>query len=232
MDKYISYLLIIAMLAISCKSGTESANSIIEEISTNTDKHEIRSEKQNSFEKKNENQNSEKKSNLNSNIIIINKKLDPNQVDEDLLEDLIYTEVNKIRSGNGLQPLEKDKVLLFAASNQNLFQLRNNQLSHIQKKKGFETVRDRVNYYGGKGYTMLGENLIYEGFLVKTSKNKIQEVITPTYQALSETIVRNWMNSEGHRENILNPNFTLVGTAVHFRSSNHAIYATQVFGKK
>jgi uncharacterized protein YkwD len=44
-------------------------------------------------------------------------------------------------------------------------------------------------------------------------------------------VVRGWMHSEGHRRNILNGKFRLLGMAVR-RSDNGTPYAAQVFGRR
>lgn len=41
-------------------------------------------------------------------------------------------------------------------------------------------------------------------------------------------IVDGWMNSTGHRENILNPDYEASGTGV-FITENGSVYATQEF---
>lgn len=44
----------------------------------------------------------------------------------------------------------------------------------------------------------------------------------------AESVVRGWMNSQGHRENILNPSFNTIGVGS-YTSSNGTIYWTQMF---
>lgn len=48
-------------------------------------------------------------------------------------------------------------------------------------------------------------------------------------QTTPEEVVTAWMNSPGHRANILNPNFTEIGVGV-AQGSNGALYWTQIFG--
>lgn len=49
-------------------------------------------------------------------------------------------------------------------------------------------------------------------------------------QTSPEEVVTAWMNSPGHRANILNPQFTEIGVGV-ARGSNGALYWTQIFGR-
>ncbi|WP_296649299.1 CAP domain-containing protein [Romboutsia sp. 13368] len=47
-------------------------------------------------------------------------------------------------------------------------------------------------------------------------------------QRTPKEVVNAWMNSKGHRENILNPNFTTLGVGI-AKDSNGSIYWTQMF---
>jgi uncharacterized protein YkwD len=44
-------------------------------------------------------------------------------------------------------------------------------------------------------------------------------------------VVRAWMRSDGHRHNILNPGYRLIGMAAR-RGDNGSVYAAQVFGRR
>lgn len=47
-------------------------------------------------------------------------------------------------------------------------------------------------------------------------------------QKTSEQVMEGWMNSQGHRANILNPNFTAIGVG-HYQNSRGVSYWTQLF---
>ena len=47
-------------------------------------------------------------------------------------------------------------------------------------------------------------------------------------QIYPQEIMNDWMNSEGHRKNILNPNFTTLGVGV-AKTSSGRLYWTQMF---
>ena len=49
-------------------------------------------------------------------------------------------------------------------------------------------------------------------------------------QADASSVMASWMNSEGHRKNILNPNFTHIG--VGYTLNNNTTYWVQLFVKK
>ena len=160
-----------------------------------------------------------------------NSEIDYKRINLNLLESLIHEEINKARKANRLQPLANDLTLRKAAVDQNNYCVRKTELSHVQTTPGKRTIKDRVQHYG-KGYTVMAENLIYEGFTVRRTNGKISDIITPSYREMAKTMVRNWMQSPGHRANIVEKDLKLVGTAVAYNPSNYAIYATQVFGAK
>jgi uncharacterized protein YkwD len=156
--------------------------------------------------------------------------IDYRDVDINLLEDLIHQEINKVKKANNLPLLRKDKVLRNAATDQNNYQIRIGDLSHTQKTSKKQNLGDRVGFYGG-GFQAMAENVMYEGFIVRTSGTK-KEIITPSYIDQAKKMVTSWMNSPSHRKNIMNPKYDMVGTAVGYNGDLHAVFATQVFGKK
>ncbi len=151
-------------------------------------------------------------------------------VDLNLLENLIHQEINKVKRANGLPLLSKDKTLRNAATDQNNYQIRLGDLSHVQSSAAKKDLQSRINYYGG-GMQAMAENVIYEGFIIRTQGSK-REIITPSYKEQAKKMVVSWMNSPGHRKNIMNPNYVLVGTAVAYHNELHAIFSTQVFGRR
>jgi uncharacterized protein YkwD len=156
--------------------------------------------------------------------------IDYRDVDINLLEDLIFQEINKVKKANNLPLLKKDKVLRNAAVDQNNYQIRLGDLSHTQKVAKKRSVGDRISFYGG-GFQSMAENVMYEGFIIRTSGTK-KEIIAPSYIDQAKKMVRSWMNSPSHRKNIMNPKYDMVGTAVGYHGDLHAVFATQVFGKK
>ena len=87
----------------------------------------------------------------------------------------------------------------------------NNYFSHQDLSGNYITAtmqKDGVFYNGW------GENIAYiEG---------IEDI-----NILSEQFMTNWMNSKGHRENILSTNYNSIGIGVY--KINNKVYATQEF---
>ena len=113
--------------------------------------------------------------------------------------------VNQERSSRGLAPLQSDSSLRNAAA------VRARELpsafSHT-RPDGSDcfTVLDELNI----SYRTAGENIA-------------------AGQTTPEAVVEGWMNSPGHRANILNENFTKIGVAYHTSSSGWGHYWVQLF---
>ena len=120
--------------------------------------------------------------------------------------------VNIERTNRGLDPLSIDIQLDQAANLHNDEMVRADMMSH--QLPGEASLGDRVRATG-YSWTRVGEN-IAAGYT------------TP------EAVVEAWMNSTGHKENILNPEFTHIGIGYEFapdnKNADFDVYWTQVFG--
>ena len=110
---------------------------------------------------------------------------------------------NQQRKQNGLPALKADTQLSGVANKKANDMEQNHYFSHTSPTYGspFDMMRDF-----GVSYKSAGEN-IAEG------------------QQTAQDVVNAWMNSEGHRKNILNPDFTNIG--VGFDSNGN--YWSQMF---
>lgn len=111
--------------------------------------------------------------------------------------------VNEIRVENGLKALAYDWELSRVARYKSQDMKDNNYFSHTSPVYGtpFQMIKDF-----GISYKSAGEN-IAKGY------------------ATPQAVVNGWMNSSGHRANILNANYTRIG--VGYVASGH--YWTQMF---
>lgn len=114
----------------------------------------------------------------------------------------VYELTNMERARYGLPPLQFNYNLYVAAQNYSQTMARFNCYSH----NCGSSMGDRARQ-AGYSYRYLGEN------------------IDKGYRTPEET-VRRWMNSPGHRQNILNPNYT------EFGGGYYNGYWTQVFGSR
>lgn len=159
-----------------------------------------------------------------------NAMINYRDVNINFLADLLHDEVNKVRKVNGLKAFRKNTVLKNAATDQNNYLVRLGDLSHTQNVAGKNHLVDRVKHYGG-GFRGMAENVLYEGFVIRTSNGK-KEIITQPYAEMAKKMVVSWMNSPGHRKNIMNPNYNYLGTGIGYNADLHAVFATQVYGYK
>lgn len=145
----------------------------------------------------------------------------------------VFKGTNGVRESHGLPPLAWDERLAEAARMHAEDMARRNYFSH-ESPEG-ETFRDRfakVGYtprsiFNGKSETIVwgGENLfLYAG--------------PPEESAIVKEAINGWMNSPGHRENILRREFALTGVGVAYAptctyentSLENCVYIVQTFG--
>ncbi len=114
--------------------------------------------------------------------------------------------VNKERAAAGLKPLtqkpELDKVAIAKSEDM----AKNNYFSHTSPTYG--SPFDMLTQFGVK-YSAAGENIAYG-------------------QKTPEEVMNGWMNSPGHRANILNANFTQIGVGVAKKPNGQLVW-TQTF---
>jgi uncharacterized protein YkwD len=115
--------------------------------------------------------------------------------------------VNHERSKAGLSSLRIHSQLNAAAEAHSNDMARNNFMSHT----------------GSDGSSM-GDRIKRHGYNFRTAGENIA-----AGQRSPEDVMRSWMNSSGHRQNILNPNFRDIGVA-YANGGSFGIYWTQKFG--
>jgi uncharacterized protein YkwD len=124
------------------------------------------------------------------------------------MEAAVRQGINQVRQKNGLQPLKNNVQLAQVARNYSRQMAEKKFFSHTGADGS--TLADRVRA-GGISYWVVGENLY-------TSTNIPRPV---------PSAIEGWMNSPGHRENILRPVFAETGVGV-WRVGN-TYYITQLF---
>lgn len=118
--------------------------------------------------------------------------------------------VNAERRARGERPLVWDAELARMARTHSENMARRNFFNH--KGPDGQGLRERSQTNGITGFRALAENLAFnKGFTDSAS-----------------CAVVGWMRSEGHRENILNGEFTRSGIGI-ARSADGRVYFTQVF---
>lgn len=143
------------------------------------------------------------------------------------IENLIHAHINQIREQRGLSYLQQ---------NEELRQIARTHSEDMSARKFFahETPdgKDPGNRYTNHGYnyTRYGENIACVPYKALLSEQG-ERVRYDTPPQLAEGIVDGWMNSEGHRENILSTKWNDEAIGINFKRQTGVIrvYATQNF---
>lgn len=148
---------------------------------------------------------------------------------------LFYANIE--RADRKILPLSYSLSLEKAASWQAQYMTTIKNLSHEADSPGMRSVKDRIEHFGGKCMTC-GENVIVE-FARNYTPRRSSDDTAPGAEAiiffnerqLARQMVKRWMESEGHRKNILSARFGSIGTgtARGIYSGYDAYYSAQVF---
>lgn len=127
------------------------------------------------------------------------------------IEQAIFQRVNQERSAAGLPALSYNTTMEHYARIKSKDMGDNGYFSHEDKQGNLITVQMKAD---GVSYKAWGENIAY---IQGTNSNS----------ALATKFMDNWMNSSGHRANILSTNFSSIGIGVY--KIGNTYYATQEF---
>ena len=109
-----------------------------------------------------------------------------------------------------------------------------NRLSHTQPTKAKERARQRVEYYGGK-MQGIGENTAFIGIgsrMIYPGRNGTRDTVSiTTYEGIAKYMINAWLNSEGHKANLLNSDFEYTGISAALNADKTKVFAVQVFGQ-
>ena len=148
--------------------------------------------------------------------------------DSERLDRAIRRETNRARRDHGLSDLAPDSKLRQAAFKHARDMVTHDFFRHTSPLPGRKTLSDRVNSEEAK-WLLLAENLAdmfgivhsTESLTIQTPAAQRPGFFAPgsskpipnhTYSSLARSVVEGWMNSPGHRANILNPDLTSLGS--------------------
>jgi uncharacterized protein YkwD len=148
------------------------------------------------------------------------------------LEKRIFILVNAERVKNGLKLLKNSPKLSTLALSHSTDMAIRGYVDHVTpeglspndraKKSGYNIIKKKLNSIR----TGVGENIAVHQNELDT--NGVASYYLEPVDKLAPEIVQGWMNSPGHRRNILNDDYTLVGTGVAI-STQKKVLATQEF---
>jgi len=132
----------------------------------------------------------------------------PNTSDISTIESQVITIVNQERAKRGLQTLKVGATTSYVARLKSQDMVNKHYFSHTSPTYG--SPFNMMEYFGLK-FSAAGENIAYG-------------------QPTAAAVMNAWMNSAGHRANILNPSYTYIGVGA-AKTSTGVIYWTQEFIK-
>ena len=161
----------------------------------------------------------------------LGQSIDPQAIDQWLFDAAVRHAANAERCRRGLPPLAADPALALAASLHSGDMVRHGFFDHSSPVSGRGTLRDRLSP-GAAQYIRAAENIaeisLY-GFAGRHFSRRdpaaCDFTFTPggpsiprqSYAGAARTLIGNWMDSAGHRRNLLHPDMTRHGAGVAFR---------------
>lgn len=156
-------------------------------------------------------------------------KVDPNNVNFELVEQLFLEKLNQYRLSLSMPQLSTSYALKLAATDQALYQQRTNQLSHFQETAAKHSVLDRVLYYKSLCH-MAGENCLFTWIGTPIRDTKTRRIkILESYQEVADGLFEQWKNSPGHHKVMTTSPFKSTGMGFAYDPGHRKLYAVQVF---
>lgn len=176
----------------------------------------------------------------------VNQVIDPSNFNQSLLEAALFHAGNQARESKGKKALSWNPILNKSARHQSGLMAKSQKLSHNWRRpKNSRKLIDRIELFDGH-FKAFGENIAqfylldipeYGNYYFRDTSfyaSDGQKIDNKTYAKLANECIEAWMNSRGHRENLLHP-FQEIGTGVSFwvknkKGLNFDIYLSQNFG--
>jgi len=176
------------------------------------------------------------------------RPIDFEAIDHDLLAAAVFHETNRRRAEHELPALRYKKELREAARIQSSGMRREQAISHLHPTAAKKTLGDRLDHVGVKG-RFFAENVAMvfgiqydseqpfyireeDGSRILSDQPGGPPIPPHTYLSFAESLLGNWMDSPGHRKNILSDEAEMLGTeSLHHRTEEgmDRFYCTQVF---
>ena len=163
----------------------------------------------------------------------------------DAIAQRIHTLINEAREAEGLPPLKWSDELASQAINHSSDQAEHNYFSHEDRAGRSASERAKRAGYtcerplgDGRTYSGIGENIFHTFFYTAITTTVINGVESEAYewkseQEIAREAVSAWMNSPGHRKNILTPHYQEAGLGLATRPAPNGadgeVWVTQTF---
>ncbi|HVP96297.1 CAP domain-containing protein [Methanoregula sp.] len=160
---------------------------------------------------------------------------DPYPLQASSLAGRIHDLINEQRAENGLAPLSYDPALATLALNHSTDMAENNYFSHVDPAGEDPTARGNasgifcIKDYGSYYTYGIAENLYQNNLYTSvTDTNGVYSYAWSTPEAIAQSTISGWMNSAGHRKNILTSTFQSEGIGVAV-AADDKVYITEDF---
>ena len=148
-----------------------------------------------------------------------------NKIDLEKLKIKVIKLINNERSNNDRKVLGLDAHLKKAADDHAKYIAKAQTLSHEQTYAKKQSPKDRVYFYGGNSFVLVGENLLFTGI-------KDQIYSEADLDTLALKMFNLWKKSPNHLKNILDHQYLYTEISFSIDWENKKIYAVQMFGAK
>ena len=155
------------------------------------------------------------------NLEIAHQLIDTNNIDYELFNAAVFYCTNIQRTKHEKKPFKHSRLLEKAAQDHSKNMVTYNFFSHTSTVRGKTSMTDRLTAVGLSEYGAWAENIA------------ISNDTNPTYWSFALKLVDQWMNSEGHKKNILNSNYNYLGCGAYYYKFEYGTYhylkSTQTF---
>lgn len=174
----------------------------------------------------------------------LQQEIDTDSVNLELLEWAVFDETNQQRQRLGLPPFQFDSRLQKAARQHSQEMVQLGYFQHTSPLPENETVKKRIENEG-IAFGTTGENIavhplqkvqevVFQHFDIEQSVSKYawrNEGVRYTYREFAVDLLKRWLNSPAHRNNILAYNFQYLGVGcVAAKYNDHDVFfVTQNF---
>lgn len=148
-----------------------------------------------------------------------------NKIDLEKLKTKVYQLVNEERSNNDRKVLGLDAYLKKAADDHAKYIAKAQTLTHEQSDVKKQSPKERVYFYGGNSFVLVGENLLFTGI-------KDQVYSKTDLDALALKMFNLWKKSPNHYKNMIEHKYFYTDIGFSIDWENKKIYAVQLFGAK
>jgi uncharacterized protein YkwD len=169
-------------------------------------------------------------------MVILPATRNPYSISTTALEQRVHDLINQERTAQGLSALDIDPALAAVARAHSEDMAAQQYFAHVNLQGQDPTARGEAAGYScrktyGSYYTYgIAENLFLNNLYSSATyySNRETEYTWNSPEEIAQTTVSGWMNSSGHRENILTPTYDRQGIGVAI-GSNDRVYITEDF---